>query len=117
MMANCLMSNHYHLPNKPPRRKRAGYSRKRKKSRPLKSLKNQIYQGSDQLVDDMPCNLNPKQPLLYTPKTQKLTPPKPFKHYQSKHKNITEAMARVYLSGHYTLAEVGLQFSVSYVDC
>jgi len=41
-------------------------------------------------------------------------PQKPLKNHQSKYKNITEAMARAYLSGHYTLAEVGLQFSVNY---
>jgi len=81
---------------------------------PWESLKNQIYLGSDQFVDDMLCRLDPKQSLLDIPKTQKLAPPKPLEYYRNKYKNISEAMARAYLSGHYTLAEVGLQFSVSY---
>ena len=81
---------------------------------PWVSLKNQIYLGSDQFVDDMLCRLDPKQSLLDIPKTQKLAPPKPLNYYQNKYRDNTEAMARAYLSGHYTLAEVGLQFSVSY---
>lgn len=84
------------------------------KPSPWESLKNQIYLGSDQFVDDMLFRLDPKQSLLDIPKTQKLPPPKPLEYYQNRHRDKTEAMARAYLSGHYTLAEVGLQFSVSY---
>lgn len=85
-----------------------------KQPSPWESLKNQIYLGSDQFVDDMLCKLDPKQSLLDIPKTQKLAPPKPLIFYQNTFKDKTVAMASAYLSGHYTLAEVGLQFSVSY---
>lgn len=81
---------------------------------PWESLKNQIYLGSDRFVDDMLCKLDPKQSLLDIPKPQKMAPPKSLDYYKNKYKDRTEAIAKAYLSGHYTLTEVGLEFSVSY---
>lgn len=81
---------------------------------PWESLKNQIYLGSDQFVDDVLSRLDPKQSLLDIPKIQKLSPTKSLEYYQNRYRDNTEAMAKAYLSGHYTLVEVGLQFSVSY---
>ena len=81
---------------------------------PWESHKNQVYLGSDEFVDDMLCKLNPDQSLKDVPKPQKLSPPKALERYQSEYSQRNEAMARAYLSGHYTLAEVGQYFGVSY---
>ena len=81
---------------------------------PWESLKNQVYLGSDSFVDDMLERINPEQSLQDIPTPQKLKPPKPLEYYQSKYENPVEAMAKAYLSGHYTLTEVGKQFLVSY---
>ena len=56
----------------------------------------------------------PNQPLSDIPIQHKLAPPKPSAYYKQKYKNATEAMAIAYLSGHCTLAEIGMEFSVSY---
>lgn len=82
---------------------------------PWESLTNQIYLGSDAFVEDMLCKLDPEQPLKDIPKKQKLAPPRPLSYYAERYNNRREAMARAYLSGHYTLANVGDYFAVSYV--
>ncbi len=81
---------------------------------PWESLKNQVYLGSDQFVDDMFCKLNPEQPLVDIPKPQKLSPIKPLAYYEERYENPKKAMAKAYLGGHYTLSEVGKYFDVSY---
>jgi len=81
---------------------------------PWERLKNQIYLGSDDFVEAMQCNLDPEQSLRDIPKLQKQSAPKPLKHYESKYTRREESMARAYLSGHYTLEDVGEWFGVSY---
>lgn len=81
---------------------------------PWESLKNQIYLGSDQFVEDMQCKINPKQSLEDIPRKQKQSPPKPLSYYENRYERRREAMAYAYLSRHYTLAEVGKWFGVSY---
>ena len=80
---------------------------------PWESLKNQIYLGSDQFVEDMQRKLKPDQPLRDIPTLQKLSPPKPLSYYQDTFKVKKEAMAKAYLSGHYALQQVGDFFGVS----
>ncbi|CAA0096725.1 Uncharacterised protein [BD1-7 clade bacterium] len=79
-----------------------------------KKLKNQIYLGSDTFVEDMQCKLLPDQPLAGVPKIQKQSPPKPLTYFQDRYASRNEALAHAYLSGHYTLAQVGAHFGVSY---
>ncbi len=81
---------------------------------PWESLKNQIYLGSDQFVEEVQCKMSPEQSLQDIPKLQKQAPPKPLDHYQVKFTDKKIAMANAYLSGHYTLQEVGKHFGVSY---
>ena len=80
---------------------------------PWLALKNQIYLGSDEFVDDMLCKLDPLQPVSDIPSIQKLSAPKPLEYYKQKYKIYSIAMAVAYLSGHYTLTEVGNEFNVS----
>ena len=81
---------------------------------PWEMLKNQIYLGSDEFVESMQCKLDPDQSLKDIPRKQKQAPPKPVAYYQRRYKNRKAGMARAYLSGHYTLSEVGEFFGVSY---
>lgn len=81
---------------------------------PWQELKNQIYLGDDQFVEDMQCKLNPEQSLKDIPKKQKQAPVKPLAYFEERHKTRDESMAQAYLSGHYSLEQVGEHFGVSY---
>ena len=81
---------------------------------PWESLKNQIYLGSDQFVEDMRCKMDPEQSLDDIPTPQKQSPAKPLGYYQERFSDRNVAMAKAYRSGHYTLKQVGEYFSVSY---
>ena len=81
---------------------------------PWERLKNQIYLGTDEFVENMQCKLGPEQSLKDIPKKQKQAPPKPLEYYKLQFSNRQESMAKAYLSGHYTLYEVGEFFGVSY---
>jgi len=81
---------------------------------PWEALKNQIYLGSDQFVEDMQSKLSPDQSLEDVPKRQKLGPVKPLGYFRDKFESRDTAMAEAYRSGHYTLTEVGKAFGVSY---
>jgi hypothetical protein len=81
---------------------------------PWESLKNQIYLGSDTFVEDMQCKITADQSLNDIPRKQKQAPPRLLRHYDKVYKTRNEAMARAYLSGHYTLEQVGKYFGVSY---
>jgi putative transposase len=62
----------------------------------------------------MQCKLEPDYSLNDIPKKQKQAAMKPLSYYQQRHHSRSEAMAKAYLSGHYTLKEVGRYFGVSY---
>jgi len=81
---------------------------------PWDKLKNQIYLGSDDFVEDMQCKLDVDQSLRDIPKPQKLKPVKPLEYYRAKYMGRNRAMAEAYRSGHYTLSQVGAEFGVSY---
>jgi len=81
---------------------------------PWASLKNQLYLGSDEFVEDMLDRLGEEQSLSDIPKKQKRRPAKSLAYYQDHYSDRTKAMAAAYLSGQYTLTEVGRQFGVSY---
>ena len=80
---------------------------------PWDKLKNQVFLGSDQFVEDTQSQLRLDQSLEDIPKPQKLSPPKPLSHYKESFPE-REAMARAYLSGHYTLSQVGDIYNKSY---
>jgi len=81
---------------------------------PWEQLKNQIYLGDDKFVEAMQCKLDQDQSLNDIPRKQKLAPPKPIEYFARNLCDRNEAMARAYLSQHYTLEEVGRAFGVSY---
>ncbi|WP_217646585.1 hypothetical protein [Nitrosomonas sp. Nm34] len=77
-------------------------------------MKNHIYLGDDDFVNDMRRKLNPEQSLKDIPRKQKQAPIKPLSYFADRYKNRDEGMAQAYLSEHYTLAQVGEYFGVSY---
>jgi REP element-mobilizing transposase RayT len=81
---------------------------------PWQQLKNQIYLGDDEFVNDMQCRLDPEQSLKDIPKKQKQAPVKPLPYFAERYKTRNKSMAQAYLSGHYTLEQVGEHFGVSY---
>ncbi len=81
---------------------------------PWQQLKNQIYLGDDDFINDMQCKIDPEQSLKDIPKKQKLAPAKPLAYFAEKYKARYESMAYAYLSGSYTLSQVGEYFGVSY---
>lgn len=81
---------------------------------PWQQLKNQIYLGSDQFVNEMQRKIDPEQSLNDVPKKQKQAPVKSLAYFSERYATRQESMARAYLTGHYTLAEVGSHFGVSY---
>lgn len=81
---------------------------------PWQQLKNQIYLGDDDFINDLQSKLDPEQSLKDIPKKQKQAPLKPLAYFAERYKARNESMAHAYLSGHYTLAQVGEYFGVSY---
>ena len=80
---------------------------------PWQRLKNQIYLGDDDFVNDMQCKSDPEQSLKDIPKKSR-PPVKPLTYFAERYKNRDESMAQAYWSGHYTLAQVGEHFGVTY---
>jgi putative transposase len=60
---------------------------------PWESLKNQIYLGSDEFIDDMQCKIDPNQSMKDIPKPQKNSPIKPIIHYKERYQSRNRAMA------------------------
>ena len=80
---------------------------------PWDNLQNQIYLGSDSFVDDVQCKIQEDQPLKDIPREQLIQVPKPLTYYIKYYRGRDLAMAKAYLSGGYTLSEVGEYFGVS----
>jgi putative transposase len=82
---------------------------------PLTCLKNEIFLGSNEFVEETQRHLSPDQSLSDIPKSQKEPVKKPLSYYETEGNTRNESMAKAYLSGYYTLAEIGAHFGVSYV--
>ncbi|SFJ08029.1 hypothetical protein SAMN05428978_10987 [Nitrosomonas sp. Nm34] len=62
----------------------------------------------------MQCKLNPEQSLKDISRKQTQAPIKPLNYFVDRYKSRDEGMVQAYLSGHYTLAQVGEYFGMSY---
>jgi REP element-mobilizing transposase RayT len=80
---------------------------------PWLGLKNQIFLGSDRFVEAAQKKLGENCSLEDVPKAQRSAQQKPLSFYADNFPK-KEAMAKAYLSGHYTLTQVGEHFGVSY---
>jgi len=81
---------------------------------PWESLKNQIFLGTEQFVEDMQCKLNQNQELSEIPKAQRRIVPKPLDYYSSKFKERNQGVIMAYRGGGYTMKEVGGHFGIHY---
>lgn len=81
---------------------------------PWQALQNQIYLGDEDFVLAMQSKLSPERSLKDIPKKHKQAPIKPLAYFAKRYHTRDESLAHAYLSGHYTLEQVGEHFGVSY---
>ncbi|MCZ6578558.1 MAG: transposase [Gammaproteobacteria bacterium] len=77
-------------------------------------LRQQIYLGSDDFIDKHQKLISRKQDLDDIPALQKRAMPKPISYYQKKYKNEKQAITQAFLSGGYTLKEIGDYYGKHY---
>ena len=77
-------------------------------------LKNQIFLASDSFINKKQTLINKKQTLNEVPKLQKRKLPRPIEYYDNKYKDIQKAIVNAYLSGSFTLKEIGEYFGYHY---
>ena len=77
-------------------------------------LQNQIFLGTEKFVNKKQSLINKKETLDEVPRLQKRKIPKSLEYYEKKYKNQKLAIYKAYLSGGYTLKEVGDHFQKHY---
>lgn len=80
---------------------------------PWQGLKNQIYLGSVQFVQDMQKRMPLNHSLNDIPKQQRRAPGKPLEYYLGRYQERDRAMAEAYRSGTYSMREFGEFIEVS----
>ena len=85
------------------------------KPNPMDNLKNQIYLGSDEFVETVQGWLDNDSTLEEIPHAQKRPAAKPLSLYKEREPNRNTAMAKAYLSGAYSMREIGEYFGVHYM--
>jgi len=86
----------------------------RNQPKPWEQLRNQIYLGSDEFVDDMQCKISPDTKLSEIPSTQKRQVAKPISFYEEKYSDRDTVIVKVYRSGGYSMKEIGDYFELHY---
>jgi len=79
---------------------------------PMKAIKNEIYLGSDDFVDSVQQWIVDDGSLREIPAAQKRPVAKSLSFYQRENKGRNLAMAKAYLSGAYSMREIGEFFGV-----
>ena len=79
-----------------------------------KNLQNQIFLGSEKFVNKKQNLINKKESLSEVPRLHKRKIPKPLGYYERKYKDQRKAICNAYLSGGYTLKEIGDYFQKHY---
>jgi REP element-mobilizing transposase RayT/AraC-like DNA-binding protein len=79
---------------------------------PWDKLQNQIYLGDDAFVDDMQCKISPNQSLDDIPSSHKRQAPKPLVYYEKKYNDRDEAIFNSYISGGYSMKDIGEHFGL-----
>jgi len=77
-------------------------------------LQNQIFLGSEKFVNENQKKIHQKETLNDVPRLQKRELPKPLEYYENKYSNQKKAIVKAYLSGGYTLKEIGDYFGKHY---
>ena len=86
----------------------------RNQPKPWQDLKNQIYLGDDNFVDEMQCKILPDTDLSEVPSSQKRQVEKPISHYDNKYSDRNTAITKAYKSGGYSLKDVGKYYNLHY---
>ena len=79
-----------------------------------KDLQNQIFLGTEKFVNKKQSLINKKESLGEVPRLHKRKIPKSLEYYERKYKNQKLAIYKAYLSGGYTLKEIGDHFQKHY---
>ena len=80
---------------------------------PWRELKNQIYLGSEQFIDEVQAQI-PNKNLTEVPKLQQLPVPRTLEEYKVMAESRGEGMCLAYRSGGYTLTQIGRFYSLHY---
>lgn len=81
---------------------------------PWEHLKNQVYLGSDQFVDEMQRRIDGPDRLSEIPSSQRRPLAKSLKHYADVASSRNEAIVLSYASGGYRMKEIGNFFGLHY---
>lgn len=81
---------------------------------PWESLRNQIYLGDDNFVDDMQCKMAVDVRLDEVPGAQKRPVSKPISHYEKMTATRNDAIYYAYASGGYSMAKIAEHFGLHY---
>jgi hypothetical protein len=81
---------------------------------PWENLKNQIFLGDEEFVEEMLCKLKLDQELSEIPSTQRRAFPKPLGHYSRKYQERNKGIIAAYRSGGYSMKEIGDHFGIHY---
>jgi putative transposase len=79
---------------------------------PWAQLKNQIYLGSEEFVEQMQRRIDARQPLDEIPAKQKRPVARRLAHYADQFASRDRAMAEAYRSGAYSMGEIAAHFGV-----
>ena len=80
---------------------------------PWAKIKNQVYLGSDEFVNQVQLNISNKD-VAEVPKIQKRAVPKTLREYDNLAKNRNESIVMAYRSGGYTLKDIGGFYDLHY---
>jgi REP element-mobilizing transposase RayT/DNA-binding CsgD family transcriptional regulator len=81
---------------------------------PWQALRNQVYLGSEQFVENMQALIDGDKTLTEIPLSQRRSTPQPINEYEALSTSRNEAIVRAYGSGGYTLQEIGDYFGLHY---
>ena len=82
------------------------------KASPFERIKHQVILGDDQFVEELRANRVPLQGHQETARGQRERMEKSLGEYAAQHSDRKEAMALAYLSGAYTMEQIGAYFGV-----
>lgn len=78
------------------------------------NLQNQIFLGSEKFIKNIQKKITKKETLSEVPRLQRRVVPKPLEYYDNTYHDQKKAILNAYLSGGYTLKEIGDYFAKHY---
>ena len=81
---------------------------------PWEQLRNQIYLGSKEFVEEMQVNIKSDADLSEIPSSQKRLVARPLGYYEQISRSRDESIIKAYESGGYSMKEIGEYFKIHY---